>query len=320
MALPKITIITPSYNQGQFLDQCIESVLEQNYPDFEYLIFDGGSTDESVEVITRYQQHLHFWISEPDKGQSDAINKGFKRASGDIVAWLNADDYYLPGAFDLVGEAYKERPDAAFYFGNGLRVDEDRTPKGSFFPEGRVQFCLDALVFGLNYILQPATFINHAPLLKAGFLDPSLNYGMDTDLWIRLAHEGPPVAINKLLAASREYSNTKTATGGFERIEELRQIAQKHSGMAFTPGVLCYFLDTLHQFSSEHEDIFPPEFRGHIESFWGSTSQLLKRHGATPDGFPDISSTPKEQVFESTVQRKYLALTKKIKQVFGSSF
>ncbi|HYE37786.1 glycosyltransferase family 2 protein [Methylocaldum sp.] len=287
MTLPKITIITPSYNQGLFLEQCIDSVLDQNYSNLEYFIFDGGSTDKSVEVIRKYQQHLSYWISESDEGQSDAINKGFKRANGDIVAWLNADDYYLPGAFDLVSETYKERPDAAFYFGNGLRVTEERVTKGSFFPVGRVQFNLDALVFGLNYILQPAVFINHTYLLKAGLLDPALHYGMDTDLWIRLAHEAPPVAINRLLAASREYSNTKTATGGFERIEELRQIAQKHSGMAFTPGVLCYFLDTLHQFSREHEDIFPQDFRHHIESFWGSTSQLLKRYGATQDGFPE---------------------------------
>ncbi|WP_019233253.1 glycosyltransferase [Legionella anisa] len=98
--LPKISVVTPSFNQGPFLRQCIESVLSQNYPNLEYIIIDGGSDDDSLSIIHEFEPYLTYWVSEPDKGQSDAINKGFMKASGELVAWLNSDDYYLPGAFE----------------------------------------------------------------------------------------------------------------------------------------------------------------------------------------------------------------------------
>src|SRR4051812_20683804 len=107
MPLPKITIVTPSYNQGHFLEQTIQSVLDQNYPNLEYIICDGGSKDQSVEIIKKYEKHLAYWCSEKDRGQSHAINKGFERATGDIYAYINSDDFFHPGAFDRVAETWQ---------------------------------------------------------------------------------------------------------------------------------------------------------------------------------------------------------------------
>ncbi len=283
---PRISVVTPSYNQGAYLEQCIRSVLDQDYPDLEYFILDGGSSDESVNIIKGYQDRITFWVSERDGGQTAAINSGFQRTTGDMVAWLNADDFYLPGAFASVAEAYRAAPQASFFFGDGWRVDVAGERLSNFFPAGHVLFHEAAFVFGLNCILQPAAFINRLHLVAIGYLDPTLRYGMDSDLWIRLARQAPPVAIQEVLAASREYGTTKTATGSFARVEELRRIAEKYSGVPMTPGALLYFLDTLNQLAAARPDIYPARFRSEIEGFWMAASRLLGRHGARPDGFP----------------------------------
>src|SRR5437660_10608827 len=110
LTLPRISIVTPSFNQGPFLERTIRSVLDENYPDLEYIIIDGGSTDESVDIIKRYARHLAYWVSEPDAGQSNAINKGLRRATGTILAWLNSDDCYLPGVFQTIVETARAHP------------------------------------------------------------------------------------------------------------------------------------------------------------------------------------------------------------------
>ena len=182
---------------------------------FEILIIDGGSTDETLSVIREYESSISYWVSESDSGQSDAINKGFLRSSGEIVAWLNADDYYLPGAFDSVVDAYRADPSAPFYFGDGLRVDETGAVIANFFPAGTLAFDRQALVMGLNYILQPSTFINRRALEQVGYLDTGLHYGLDSDLWMRLSGLGVPRVVPSVLAATREYATTKTASGSF---------------------------------------------------------------------------------------------------------
>jgi glycosyltransferase involved in cell wall biosynthesis len=279
-------VVTPSYNQGRFLEECIRSVLFQDYTDLEYIIIDGGSTDDSLDILARYADRIAHWVSEPDGGQSDAINKGFRAATGDLVAWLNADDFYLPGALAAVAEAYRRRPDASFYFGDGLRVDEAGRTLGRFAPEGNDTFDRDALVYGLNYILQPATFINRRYLAGADPLDVDLCYGLDTDLWIRLSAAAPPVPLTACLAASREYQTTKTASGSFARAEELRRIAEKYSGLPLTPGALCYYLDTLHRLACQRPDAYPPAFRTDVEWFWKVVRGFMKHYGARFDGFP----------------------------------
>lgn len=283
---PRISVVTPSYNQGQFLEECITSVFQQEYPELELIIIDGGSTDESVRIIKENEARLTYWCSEPDEGQAAAINKGLRRATGELVAWLNADDFYLPSALTTVAQAYRQDPDASFYFGDGLRVDEQGATLSEFFPRGRISFSLRAFSYGMNTLLQPATFINRASLRQVGDLDPTLHYGLDTDLFIRLAKHASPSPVKALLAASREYSRTKTAIGSFKRVEELRRIAERHCGIAMTPGTLCYFLDTLHRLAQEREDVFPESYQRAIVDFWSSTSDLLTDYGAGHDGFP----------------------------------
>ncbi len=284
--LPKISVITPSYNQGRFLEECICSVINQNYPKLEYIIIDGGSTDNSLEIIKKYRANLTYWISEPDQGQSEALNKGFRRATGDLVAWLNSDDFYLPEALEHVAKTYQATPPAPFYFGNGLRVDEQGEAQQIYFPKGSLLFNREALRFGLNYILQPATFIRADSLKKVGYLSTALHYGLDTDLWLRLSTLGEPVPIQSQLAASREYASAKSSAGSFARVEELRQIAQKHTGTPITPGVICYFLDTLYRLTQEKPDLFPKKYRRDILRFWGESSLSMLHFGAAPDGFP----------------------------------
>lgn len=283
---PKITVVTPVYNCAKLLEDCIVSVLGQEYPNLEYGVVDGGSTDGTLDILQRYEDRLTFWTSEPDDGQADALNKGFRRAAGELVCWLNADDFFYPGALAAAREAYLADPGAPFYFGNGYRVDREGRKLAEFFPEGRVHFRRDALLFGLNCILQPSTFIRRDALEQVGFVDASLHYGFDTDLWIRLSALGRPRPIGKHLAASREYGETKTSTGSFGRAEELRRIAEQHTKVAATPGSICYYLDTIHRLASSRPDVFPREYLAAIESFWSATAQLFSSYGARPDGFP----------------------------------
>jgi glycosyltransferase involved in cell wall biosynthesis len=283
---PSITVVTPVYNGREWIAECIESVLRQSYAPLEYGIIDGGSTDGTVDVIRRYEDRLSFWSTEPDHGQADAINKGFRRATGDLVSWLNADDFLYEGALCAAAEAYAENPDAPFYFGNGDRVDRAGRVKSEFFPGGLVHFRRDALLFGLNYILQPATFIRRAALEEVGFLDADLHYGFDTDLWLKLSALGRPRPIRLKLAASREYGATKTATGSFPRAEELRQIAERHGAGAATPGSLAYYLDTVQREVHAHPELFPADYVKHLEAFWAQTADLFRRFGASTDGFP----------------------------------
>lgn len=283
---PRVTVITPSLNQGRYLKECIASVIAQGYPNLEYFVIDGGSNDETLSVIRENEQFIDYWVSEPDRGQSDAINKGLRRATGELVCWLNADDYFLPSAIDRITEAYRENLFAPFYFGDGLRVDETGKELGNFIPPGQHIFDRRALLLGLNYILQPATFINRAALEAVGYLDVELQFGMDSDLWMRLSALGEPLPIRAVVAVTREYSSTKTASGSFRRIEELRQISMRHTGLPITPGVLCYFLDTLYKVAKESDAVFPPEYLGEIVTFWAKSSHLFERFNATANGFP----------------------------------
>lgn len=285
-SFPRITVITPSLNQGRFLEQAIKSVLDQSYSNLEYIVVDGLSTDETPSLLEKYRASLASCIQESDEGQSDAINKGISRATGELVGWLNADDFLLSGALRELAQAFTADPDASFYFGDGVRTDEQGKEKTEFFPGGRVAFRRSALIWGLNFILQPAAFVNRRVAGSELALDKSLNWGMDSDLWLRLSKIADPQPIQSRLAASREYDSTKTRSASFERVEELRQIAQRHSGSEITPGVLCYFLDTLRRECLRSPEVFPTKYINELEKFWSSSARLMKRFGANAEGFP----------------------------------
>lgn len=284
--LPLISVIVPSFNQGDFLKQALDSIFSQDYRNVEVIVMDGGSKDNSASIIRAFKEKLKYWQSEPDGGQSAAINMGVKHCEGDLVTWLNSDDFYLPGALNAVASAYVENSSAPFYFGNGLRVNEFGNTTQTYFPSEILRFDSSCLLYGLNYILQPSTFINQSFILENNLLNIDLNYGMDYDLWLRLEKLGTPKPINSILSASREYSNTKTSTGSFERVEELRKIVMQHSGEAITPGIICYFLDTLHRYVEEEKTKIPSTYSTEVLCFWQKTAELLDIFGARPDGFP----------------------------------
>lgn len=205
--LPRITIVTPSFNQGEFLEDTILSVLNQAYPNLEYIIIDGGSSDGSVEIIKRFADDLSYWTSEKDNGQSSAINKGWQRATGEILCWLNSDDYLLPGTLLRVAEIFKIHPDAGFIHANAIRIDQAGQPSGE--PLGG-QFDLHAsLVQSKNPVAQPTTFITRKALDEVGLLDENLHMSMDWDLWIRIAALYPVYYFNENWAAFRVWPGAK---------------------------------------------------------------------------------------------------------------
>lgn len=182
----KVSIVTPSYNQVEFLETTIQSVLGQNYLELEYIIVDGGSTDGSVDIIKIYEDQLSWWVSEPDKGQASAINKGLKKATGDIVAWLNSDDVYAPGAVQEAVEIFRSHPEAVLVYGDAVSIDQDGKP---FHYQEFREYYLEDLV-GFHIICQPAVFIRKVTLESAGYLDESYHFLLDHQLWLRVAQYG----------------------------------------------------------------------------------------------------------------------------------
>lgn len=181
---PKISIIIPSYNQGQFLEATILSILNQNYANLELMIIDGGSTDNSVEIIKKYQNNLHYWVSEKDRGQTHAINKGFKRASGYLINWLNSDDMLPPGALQALSDATKKHPHADVFFGDYLAVDAEGE---LLYSRKSAPFMDSALFWGRQLSSQPAVFFRRNLLVTLGYLNENQDFCMDTEFWIRIA-------------------------------------------------------------------------------------------------------------------------------------
>jgi len=208
--LPIISIVTPSYNQGSYLEETILSVLEQGYPALEFFIFDGGSTDGSLDIIQKHQDQLTFWESKPDRGQSHAINKGFRMASGEIVAWLNSDDLLAPGALKVVAQAWQQNPGVGLITGQTEIIDQAGKPTGNIF--GSEPNVINSLLSSENPVSQPSTFFSTSALKEVGFLDETLHMSMDWDLWLRIGARFPMLFITKILSKSRTWEMTKTRT------------------------------------------------------------------------------------------------------------
>ena len=180
---PLVTIITPSYNQAAFLEQTMRSVLEQDYPNIEYLVADGGSDDGSAAIIQRYADRLAWWVSEKDHGQAEAIDKGFARAHGEYVAWVNSDDFYMPGTVTAAVKALQAHPEAGMVFGDVQVVDKDEKVLNHLrYGDWGLKELMTFHIIG-----QPAVFMRREVLEKAGFLDPTYHFMLDHQLWLRMA-------------------------------------------------------------------------------------------------------------------------------------
>ena len=202
---PRVSIVTPSYNQARYLEATILSVLAQDYARIEYIVVDGASTDGSVEIIKKHKVNLAYWVSEKDSGQADAINRGLARASGEILAWLNSDDYYLSSAVSAAIRIFEENPDVAMVYGDLLAVDENgRTINLLKYEQLTLE---DLLCFQI--IGQPAVFFRRAAYEKTGGLDPTFHYLLDHQLWIRLAQQGRILHVPQIWAAARYHADAK---------------------------------------------------------------------------------------------------------------
>ncbi len=226
-ALPRISIVTPSYNQGQFLEEAILSVLSQDHPDLEYIIIDGGSTDGSLDIIRRYRHRLAYWVSEPDRGQSHALRKGFARATGDVLGWLNSDDLYVPKALEAVGEAYRAHP-GSVVVGNVITFDartgaEKLVQQAGISLESMVKFWERKFSWH-----QPGVFFPRSVYELVGGLDEELVYFMDHDLMCRLLQRCAVVYIEQLLAKFRLHETSKTCLARAHFLRELSLVSQRY--------------------------------------------------------------------------------------------
>ena len=228
---PRVSVVTPSYNQGPFLEQTLLSVVEQGYPNLEYIVMDGGSTDQSVEIIRRYADRLAYWVSAPDDGQTAAINKGFGIATGDIVTWLNADDVLFPGGVQAAAECFVAHPEADFVYGDSALL----APDGSIaLSQQCIAFDRKVLLYGRSLISQPASFIRRAAWLRLGPLDERYDFCMDLEYWVRaVAHDVRFKTVRQPIAGSRLHSQTKTSTQRAKLDWQHRRILNQYGLLPF---------------------------------------------------------------------------------------
>jgi glycosyltransferase involved in cell wall biosynthesis len=230
--LPLVSIITPSYNQGQFLEATLCSVLEQDYPRLEYIVIDGGSTDDSPEILARYTSRLAYWESQPDRGQAHAINKGLQRAHGDFLGWLNSDDVLLPGVVSRAVHVFTQYPEVEVVYGHLERIDANGkllpTPR---LPKDRVDFDLSQ-VLGECVVNQPGSFWRRGAMERVGLLDEDLRYSLDYEYWIRLALAGAqfmhlPESVARFRLSSASKTVGQTAVMAQEQLRVLEELASR---------------------------------------------------------------------------------------------
>ena len=235
-SLPKVSIITPSYNQGNFIEETILSVLKQTYSNIEYILVDGGSTDHTMEVVNRYRDKINIIIHEKDKGQSDAINKGFKLATGQLAGWINSDDILYPDCVQEIVKLYQKNMAAAIFYGSRLNFIND---KGDTYTQKKI--IIDSLSDLLNTdyrIIQQGSFYNTEYLKRVNYVDEKIHYSMDLDLWLKLLKLGPVVHYDAHpLGAFRIWEDSKTSTGGIRFLTDIRQTLQRHKARPYSANL-----------------------------------------------------------------------------------
>ena len=239
---PLVTIITPSFNQAPYLEETINSVLSQTYPHIEYIIMDGGSTDGSVEIIKRYQNKLAYWVSEKDRGQTDAINKGFARAKGEVLAWINSDDTLRPNAVEEAVRFLNDNPDIGLVYGDTHYIDEHSKVIGRF---PAAQTDLARLRRGYVHIPQQASFFRKSIWDQIGPLDPEFFFAMDYDLWVRIAGKAEIRYLPRWWANFRLHRGAKSIDADDRCWPEMLKVHYRDGGRWFSPIVMKYYVRKL---------------------------------------------------------------------------
>jgi glycosyltransferase involved in cell wall biosynthesis len=236
---PLVSIVTPSFNQVEYLEETISSVLAQNYPHIEYIVVDGGSTDGSVDIIRAYSSRLARWVSEADMGQTDAINKGFAMATGDILAWLNSDDTYLPGAVSKAVDYLISNPHIGMVYGKAYYIDEDSEPV-ALYPAGQTNY--SGLRRGKTTIPQQTMFFRNTLWDMVGPLDSSFYYAMDYDLWTRISAVSPIGFHKEFMANFRLHSASKSLTEANRCWPEMMRVHFRDGGSRYSVFYLKYLI------------------------------------------------------------------------------
>ncbi|MFC1914423.1 glycosyltransferase family 2 protein [Chloroflexota bacterium] len=294
--LPLVSIVTPSFNQGPFIEETILSVKNQTYPNIEHIVTDGGSTDNTLDILRKYEgiYNLH-WVSEPDEGQSDAINKGWRRAKGEILGWLNSDDTYMPWAAEIAVESFSQYPDVSMVYGDAAIIDESGEVTR---PQPGTEFSLKKLLCEGNIVPQQTAFFRKEVLDKVGYLDTKLFVEMDYDYWIRIALKLKAKYVPKLLASFRVCEGTKTVSLTykaapdflymFEKIlsspdlpEEAKALKRRAYSHAYYQAGLCYYAHRWMKESRRHlvksAILYPPGFLRPMPLGYLVTALLGKR-------------------------------------------
>jgi len=222
-----VSVVTPSFNQARFLEFTLQSVLGQNYSPLEYIVVDGGSTDGSLDIIRKYESRLAWWISESDLGQADAINKGFGKANGDILAWLNSDDTYLPGAIEEAVHFFEGHPEVGMVYGSAHYIDGDGRVVADY-PAGPTNY--RRLRQGVTTIPQQAMFFRASAWRMVGPLDPTFFYAMDYDLWVRLSEVTPIAYYPRFWANFRLHPDSKSLTAAYRCWPEMIRVHFRDGG------------------------------------------------------------------------------------------
>lgn len=229
MDTPRFTVVTPSFNQGAFIEKTIDSVLSQGHPNLEYIIIDGGSKDNTVEVIKKYERHLAYWVSEPDRGQSHAINKGFARATGKYLAWLNSDDWFVNEALYVFSSVFATSSNLDVVVGRGQIVDMNGTVVSDKTPASQITHEWLCKWISGNYFMQPSCAFTRAAWNKTGGLAESIHMAMDLDLWLRFAKAGCSFGtIDTLLSLSLSHSSAKTTAFAYESLLDAARVISAH--------------------------------------------------------------------------------------------